>query len=76
MVPKVFPYFNSKVRNRLLKKVPMEKNPHKNAKKNYQTIHFYEKLSMPFHCRAVQVCLEKLVPKRMKGLSIQGSGID
>ena len=54
----------------------MEKNPHKNAKQNYQTIHFYEKLSMPFHCRAVQVCLEKLVPKRMKGLSIQGSGID
>jgi hypothetical protein len=39
----------------------MGKN-HKNAKKTHQTIHFYEKLAMLFHCRAVQVCLEKLVP--------------
>ena len=40
----------------------MGKKNHKNAKKIHQTIRFYEKLTMPFHCRAVQVCFEKLVP--------------
>ena len=59
---KGFLYFNSKVCKRLLKKVPISKKITKMQKKNHQPIHFFEKLAMPFHCRAVQVCLEALVP--------------
>jgi hypothetical protein len=44
------------------KKGAYGKKNHKNEKKNYQIIYFYEKLAMPFYCRAVQVCLETMVP--------------
>ena len=57
-----FLYFNSKICKRSLKKVPIGKKITKMKKKNHQTIHFHEILAMPFHCRAVQVCLETMVP--------------
>ena len=54
--------FQLKSMEEVTKKGTYGENNHKNEKKNHHTIHFHEKLAMPFYCRAVQLCLETMVP--------------